>query len=112
MRWLLFSLALLLPIVESKAAYLKAEELKHDCTAVVGDRTANLDRCMWYIGAIHDAMQDAGSFGGMKACFPRDVVLGDLVRPVLLFMEKLPRGKSFGAGGVVTLALASAYPCP
>jgi hypothetical protein len=67
---------------------------------------------MWYIGAIHDAMQDAGSLGGVKACFPRDLVLGDLVAPVLKFIDQLPKGRNLGAGGTVVLALASAYPCP
>jgi hypothetical protein len=101
----------LLCINRSEAAYLKAEELKHDCTAVVGDHTADFNRCMWYIGAIHDAMQDAGSVGGKRACFPSDTAPDNLVPIVLAFIEKLP-SKTFGAGGVVVLALSNAYPCP
>lgn len=94
-----------------EAAFLSADALRHDCNAKLGDRSADFQRCLWYVAAIHDAMQDGGPINGRTACFPNQLIVGDLIRPVVEFIDKLREPKTIGAGGAIILALSAAYSC-
>jgi hypothetical protein len=96
----------------SLAAFVSADDLRKDCNAKLGQTDANFERCLWYIAAIKDAMQDAGPIRGARACFPGTLIVGNLIRPVVEFIDRLKADpKTIGAGGTVILALAAAYPC-
>lgn len=96
----------------ARSAFSSADELRHHCNAKIGDRTADFQRCLWYIAAIHDLMQDAGPIKGGRACFPDTLIVGNLVRPVVEYIDRLPNPKRLGAGGTVMAALMAAFPCP
>jgi hypothetical protein len=91
--------------------FVTAGDLRRDCNAQLGDRSANFQRCLWYIAAIHDTMQDAGPIKGRTACFPPNLIVGNLVQPVVEFIDRLPDPNKVGAGATVVIALATAYPC-
>jgi hypothetical protein len=111
MRWLFLFMYVVLGNSISEAAFLSAGDLRTHCNAKLSDRAADFQICLWYIGALHDALQDAGEIRGVRACFPSRLIVGDLIDPVVRFIDTLPNPDRFGAAGSVLTALGKAYPC-
>lgn len=74
MRLLCLVVLMLLGSSPSEAAFMSAGDLRRHCNAKLGDRTADFQICLWYIAAIHDALQDVGTIRGVRSCFPSQLV--------------------------------------
>jgi hypothetical protein len=66
--------------------------------------------CLGYIMGIVDAL-DGNQIGGQKACFSASMTGGQIRDVVVKFLQSHPEIRHYQASGVVTEALAQAFPC-
>src|SRR5690348_17340984 len=69
----------------SDAAYVTAGTLRSDCSGTSAETNVAFQRCLSYLAAVHDLMQDSK---GKDTCFPKTIPVESLVAHVLKFISK------------------------
>jgi hypothetical protein len=67
--------------------------------------------CIGYIEGVADVLSSGTVLHGFKACFPVDLITGQLLDVVKNWIERNPEKLHYSAPGLVASALSSAFPC-
>ena len=122
MRWLALCLVLVAGDAAGVGAFVTGNKLLGWCKA--GERadaaTASetdwmeASKCRAYTQAVHDdyaTWRDADIIPGDYYCLPNGVIVSQLERIVVKYLEARPEELHMAASGLVVLAYMEAFPC-